>query len=265
MASYRIRDWIQHFENNRTRELKRMDWVPIPNRMDGSGYTELLDHPNGAAHLGAWLAIVEIASRRHPRGTLPQDGAEIPQALARISRIPVSVFVEVIPRLLKINWIEQVTEIPQDGAALGPQEGASSRARSYGTEGNGREWNGSKIPPAPLAPKNREEFDFEAWFEAVYGQWKKLGVKRIACQYLTAAVGEGASPETITAGLEAWCEHWGAAGWNFCNQTLEAWVQCEGWKIAPGESRSNGAKSTTREAMKILAQRQEQARKEGRR
>src|ERR1039458_9015187 len=103
--------------------MKRMGWVPIPNRMDGAGYTELLDHPNGAAHLGAWLAIVEIASRRDVRGTLPQEGAEIPQALARISRIPAVVFEEALPRLLKIQWIERVTEIPQEGAEI-PQEGA---------------------------------------------------------------------------------------------------------------------------------------------
>jgi hypothetical protein len=54
---YRVKDWSKIYENNRTRELKRMDWVPIPNKMDGDGFTELVDHPNGAAHLGAWLAL----------------------------------------------------------------------------------------------------------------------------------------------------------------------------------------------------------------
>ena len=52
--SLRIRNWKDHFENNRTRELKTMAWVPVPNRMDDLGYIRLVTHPNGAAHLGAW-------------------------------------------------------------------------------------------------------------------------------------------------------------------------------------------------------------------
>ena|ERR1035438_1269164 len=146
--AYRIRDWHEHFENNRTRDMKRMGWVPIPNRMDGAGYTELLDHPNGAAHLGAWLAIVEIASRRDVRGTLPQEGAEIPQALARISRIPAGVFEEVLPRLLKIQWIERVTVIPQEGAEIPQAPAPRARVR---TEQNGMEQNGTVTAPPPLS------------------------------------------------------------------------------------------------------------------
>ena len=42
-----------HFENNRARELKSMAWVPLPNKMDGDGYTEPVTHPGGAAHFGA--------------------------------------------------------------------------------------------------------------------------------------------------------------------------------------------------------------------
>ncbi len=59
----RIRDWSKLYENNRTRELKRLDWVPVPNRLDGDGYTELLDHPDGGLHYAAWIVMVQIASR----------------------------------------------------------------------------------------------------------------------------------------------------------------------------------------------------------
>ncbi len=168
MPIYRIKDWKLHFENNRTRELKVLAWVPVPNKMDGDGYTELVSHPSGAAHLGAWLAMVEIASRCEPRGTLvrahaPQEGATRSQEPApqgrtrprphdsgspsRISRLPAAVFDEVIPRLLEIGWIEEVspeeveaTDIPQEGATRS-QEPAPSRARA---EGNGREGNGTE-------------------------------------------------------------------------------------------------------------------------
>lgn len=143
--NYRIRDWNEHFENNRSREIKRMDWVPMPNKMDGSGYAELLDHPNGAAHFGAWVAIVEIASRRPVRGELPHGGADICRVLWRMSRIPAVVFEEAIPRLLDIQWIEEFTvesrTVPQD---------AAPRARAlHGTEGKGIEGKGTSTTRTP--------------------------------------------------------------------------------------------------------------------
>jgi hypothetical protein len=147
----RIREWATHFENNRTKELKRMAWVPMPVKHDGDGYTELLDHENGAAHFGVWCFIVQLAAKCEPRGTLirtiveeDQKGA-IPQApataphspatMARISRMKVRDFEEAIPRLLQIGWLEEVTEIPQEGAAL------RARAGGNGTERNGTEMN----------------------------------------------------------------------------------------------------------------------------
>jgi hypothetical protein len=181
-VTYRIRDWASHFENNRTRDLKRMDWVPMPNRMDGDGYTELVDHPNGAAHLGAWLAIVEIASRCEVRGTLLRDGRTLlresrtflrdgrtllrdgaeraerphnPQSLARISHLPAELFEEALPRLVDIGWLEivdaqvvddkGVCEIPQEGAAK-PQEGAAiPQEGAVLTRARGTERNGTEV------------------------------------------------------------------------------------------------------------------------
>jgi len=104
----RVKDWNLLFENNRTRGLKHLDWVPIQNNLDGDGYTELVDHPNGAAHLGAWLAIVQIASRCQTRGMLTRDNGRphTAESLARISRIPVVIFEEALPRLLRIGWLE---------------------------------------------------------------------------------------------------------------------------------------------------------------
>jgi hypothetical protein len=133
--TYRIHDWAKHYENNRTRDLKRMDWVPVPNRMDGLGYTTLLHHHNGAAHLGVWLALIEIASRQKERGTLPQEGAG---AFSRMSHIPVELFKEALPRLVEIGWLEAENgaEVSQNlGDGTIPQEGAEkcgayARARS---------------------------------------------------------------------------------------------------------------------------------------
>lgn len=158
--TYKIRDWEHVYENNRTRTLKHLEWVPVPNRMDGDGYTELLDHPNGAAHLGAWLALIQIASKCEPRGTLMREG-ERPHdsaSLGRISRIAPEVFDEAIPRFVEIGWLEVLSfrdyKTMQEGAGIphesagSPHEAAPSRAREKGMEGNGIEGNGMEAVPS---------------------------------------------------------------------------------------------------------------------
>jgi len=66
---YCIKDWDRHFETHKTRILKHLTFVKLPNRQDGDGYTLLLDHPNGAAHYAAWVALVLVSSRgTHPIG-----------------------------------------------------------------------------------------------------------------------------------------------------------------------------------------------------
>lgn len=146
MKCYRIKEWQRHFENNRSRELKSLDWVPVKNKMDGDGYTELLDHPNGAAHFGAWMAIVQVASKCDERGTLMREGARPHDSasLSRLTRIPRAVFDEVLPRLVSIGWLELlnidnqvVTEIPQDDATP-PHDDAEKCLRNR-TEQNRRE------------------------------------------------------------------------------------------------------------------------------
>jgi hypothetical protein len=128
MKLWRISEWGKNFENNRTRGLKTMLWVPIPVNLAGNGVTELLDHPNGAAHLGVWLTLIEVAARCAPRGTLvrgngtPHDR----ESLSRITRIPVEIIEEAMPRLQRIGWIE-VAGVAQEGAGI-PQGDAAQGA-----------------------------------------------------------------------------------------------------------------------------------------
>lgn len=127
---WRIRNWSTIYENNRSREIKDLHFVLVPNRMDTDGYTTLLDHPNGAAHLGAWVALLQIASRCKSRGDL-RNSDGIPHSsrtLSRISRIPASVFDELFPRLLEVLWIEQVVEMSQEGAGMSQEGAAPTRA-----------------------------------------------------------------------------------------------------------------------------------------
>jgi hypothetical protein len=180
--SWRIKDWNVHFETHKTRQLKKLEWVPIPNKMDGDGYTELLDHPNGAAHFGAWIALIEIASKAEKRGDLARSGAGPAlgggdlahpatlahdfASLARVSRIPQEILREAIPRLVEINWLEVVKPSafidtahsaglspenngsPPENATFAPENDAEApgvRARAKnGTERNGTEGNGNE-------------------------------------------------------------------------------------------------------------------------
>lgn len=107
-----------------------MDWVPMPNKHDGDGFTDLMDHANGMAHYGAWALIAQVAAKCDPRGTLlrdyrtrVRDGAESIKAydfesLARVTRGSVKVFEEAIPRLISIGWLEIVTISPDGSSEL---------------------------------------------------------------------------------------------------------------------------------------------------
>ncbi len=156
---WRIKDWNKHFEVSQSRRCpKVMHWVPVPNKQDGDGYTELLDHPNGAAHFGAWTAIVQLASKCKPRGTLARDGScehDI-QSLARITRIRSEIYEEAIPRILKIGWLEEVSL-----SVLGDQSECATTT--------GQDRTGQDITPAGRKGGGRicESWDSENWQTAL--------------------------------------------------------------------------------------------------
>ena len=138
MALY-VKDWNDNFENSRTRSMAVMQWVPVPNRFDDDGYTELLDHENGAEHLAAWLAILKVASRCPERGKLVRDNSQEHDAstLSRISRIPAPVFESAIPRLLEIGWLESDQPLDEGDRRVigGCQEGDRLLSGSYQAAG----------------------------------------------------------------------------------------------------------------------------------
>lgn len=143
MIVYRIRDWPIFYENNRTRDLRTMAWIPIPNKHDGDGYTMLVCRKNGAALLGAWLVILQVASKCNPRGTLMRD-ASVPHdahSISRMTRIPAEVIEEALQVCChECKWLEIMA--PQEGAAT-PQEGAAT-PQVGDEEQKGREGKGKK-------------------------------------------------------------------------------------------------------------------------
>lgn len=146
--TYSVANWQDRYENNRTRELKSMAWVPVPNSHDGDGYTTLVCRPDGAAMLGAWLAILQVASRCDPRGTLLRDTGKPHDAasIARMTRLPESVIktaLEVCTN--ECNWLicngaHIAAEIPHAPAEI-PQPTDEEQKGTEGKEQNGKEYH----------------------------------------------------------------------------------------------------------------------------
>ena len=140
--AYRVKDWSTLYENNRTREMKTMQWVPVPIKHDGEGFRLLMAMPDGLKIFACWILILETAAKSHPRGTLlRRDGTQLtPDAIAtKTSCVDVAAMrlaFEVLSSS-QIGWLEQFTiqpaEIPHPPAEI-PQEPARK-----GMEGNGME------------------------------------------------------------------------------------------------------------------------------
>lgn len=122
----RIRNWSGNFETHESRKLKRLDWVSVPNDLLDIRYRTLIDHPDGAAHFGAWLVIIEVASTCKPRGSLMDGGLGLTaRHLGMKSGLPVALFDAVIPRLTGIGWLEEIADDPGEPAAK-PGESAEA-------------------------------------------------------------------------------------------------------------------------------------------
>ncbi len=189
-AFLRVARWDETFENNQSRVIKDLKWVPFPNKHDSDGYTELMDHPEGYAHYAAWVVIVQVASKCNPRGTLVREGARPHDAasLARISRVPETIIENAIPRLILVGWLERISvdgnrleQITQEGAATTHQSAQKGR-EGKGIEEKGKEQKGteealgdkSPVVVSPL-PKKRNEYPeaFERFWKAFPAQRRK--------------------------------------------------------------------------------------------
>jgi len=132
-----ISNWNDLYENNRTRDLKTLLWVPIPNKQDGDGYTEIMGEKDGVQIFGAWIAILQIASRCDPRGTLVRDGGKPHDcgSISRMCRIPQPIVSRAISFCSKIGWING---LQKDCENVAPK---CEKVALECLEGKGREGN----------------------------------------------------------------------------------------------------------------------------
>jgi len=215
-----VRDWDQHYENNRTRGMKHTAWVPVPNKQDNEGYVQLVSHEDGAAHLGAWLALLQIASRCDVRGTLlRKDGRPHTAAsLALISRLPAAVFDAVIPRLVDIGWIEILKAEIAQPPAVAPHLPAASvpsadqerkEQKNRGTEHtcaspDGAARGDNSFSLIPKEPDQKRPDHRLAWFDAFWEVYRPLRsrAKKDALKAFMGVVKTEAAFQTVMAALK---------------------------------------------------------------
>lgn len=164
---YSVTNWNALFENNRSRTVRDLSWVSVPNKHDGEKYSLVMQHKKAAELFAAWVLLLQVASRCQPRGRLVRtDGSPYDAAsLALRTRAPAAWFNLALPYFARSGWLTAKTA---DGGDVAPgcqaPDGLPSPARQAADEGGkekeGRERkrnegeNGS-VSPADVSEPNR--------------------------------------------------------------------------------------------------------------
>jgi hypothetical protein len=110
MQFYRIKNWQDIYEKNRTRELKNIKWIALPVNLSGDGYCRIMeDKKNGPIIFGCFISIIELAANCDPRGTLIRSTGEPHtfESIGRICRIETPHIEKTISFCVNIlKWIE---------------------------------------------------------------------------------------------------------------------------------------------------------------
>lgn len=125
---YRIPNWDREYENNRTREIKKLRFVYQPNSHDGLRFGRLMQRPDGLAIYGAWCLIVQVASKCPTRGVLHDGHPLTAEDLAIRTRAPQAAFEAALQLLSSpaFGWILA----PACGIPAAPRVRAQARARA---------------------------------------------------------------------------------------------------------------------------------------
>lgn len=113
----RIARWNERYEPFFLEPSKSIPVISFPVDIEepefAAGYMKLIGQKKGAAYLGGWIAILQVAARRFPRGVLitPQGTAYNSLALSRDSHLPSKLFDELIPFLIdEVGWLQPVSQ-----------------------------------------------------------------------------------------------------------------------------------------------------------
>ncbi len=185
---FRIANWDNLYETAETRKLKYLRWIPLRNRLEDDGATELLAHDDGIAHLGIWCALLQIASNdTFKRGYLTRAGPTCRiehdiNSIARKLRTKPALVQVAIGRLLEIGWLQYVKDFTSEPTSndCNSQEIVGRSQEKTGAELKGIERNRIEenriresfesnlgIKPETIHPKDSES----AWYYECKEPW----------------------------------------------------------------------------------------------
>jgi len=154
VKTFRVSKWDTIYENNRSRVITDLRWVPIPNTHDGEKYTELITRPDGPLLFAAWVLILQVASKCPKRGLLVKTNGEPhdPVSLSLKTRAPSEIFATAFPVLEAMGWLAcETSPERQAGVTLASPE---RQAGDANVRLNGRELNGREIERESGKPPN---------------------------------------------------------------------------------------------------------------
>ncbi len=169
---YRIKDWAKNFETAQSRRYKSLSWVAIPNKHDGMRFRRLMAREDGPSVFGAWMLIVQVASKCSPRGILASDGKPLePIDLHFKTGVAESVFKLAFEVLStpEIGWIEKV-ETENEHSTDNQRQSESENTPSPNIHAHDTVPNQTKQNPTGQTEQNKTQPDndsvgFKEFFE----------------------------------------------------------------------------------------------------
>lgn len=116
MKAYAIKDWGELFENNRSREIKKLRYLIVPLRNEGKGYRRMLRQPNKVELYAAWRLLLEVAAKMPIRGILANEHGKLePSDLEDETDFPAEMFEKALQFFSdkKVAWLIEI-DIPQN-------------------------------------------------------------------------------------------------------------------------------------------------------
>lgn len=149
---HKVRNWDALFENAQSRKCGRLSWVPVPNKHDGKSYRRIISTENGPALYGAWMLILQVASKCPQRGVLGDDDGPLDaDDLSHKTGCPAELFAVALKMLSepRIGWLEVEPVGVEWEPAPSPLPEQPTGAGQNRTEAKGMEPTGQESQTVP--------------------------------------------------------------------------------------------------------------------
>ena len=113
-----INNWSKHYEKSDHKKCKEMKWVAVPVDFSNKGYKKLMRRKDGSEIFGAWIVLLELASKDPHRGELrDSDGDYSYEDMELITECPLKTLKKTISVLCQetFGWLRETSGcLPDD-------------------------------------------------------------------------------------------------------------------------------------------------------